>query len=54
LYGLNVGWQPAGPYAAEEVVWYFRCEVLEVPVKLRGFAVAHLLVHEELSDALFP
>jgi hypothetical protein len=43
------GRQPAGPYAAEEVVRYFRCEALEVPEKLRGFAVAHLLVHE-LTD----
>jgi hypothetical protein len=29
------------------VVRYFRYEALEVPEKLRGFTVVHLLVHEE-------
>jgi hypothetical protein len=48
-----MGRKPARPYAPEEVVWNFRCEALEVSEKLRWFAVAHLLVHEELPDALF-
>jgi hypothetical protein len=30
-----------------------RCEALEVPDKLGGFVVSHLLKHEELADS-FP
>jgi hypothetical protein len=50
---LKVGTELAGQCAPEEVVRYFGCEALEVQKKLRGFAVARLLLHEELKDALF-
>jgi hypothetical protein len=51
-YGLNVGREQPGPYAAEEVVRYCRCEALEVPEKLRGHTISHL-VQEDLTDVLF-
>jgi hypothetical protein len=49
---LVYGAESAGPYAPGKVARYFRCEALEEPEKLRGFAVAHLM-HEELMDTLF-
>jgi hypothetical protein len=48
-----MGRKPPRPCAPEEVVWNLQCEALEVSEKLRWFEVAHLLVHEELPDALF-
>jgi hypothetical protein len=51
MYGLDVRREPAVPYAPEEVVRYFRCEALEVAEKLIWFVVAHLLLHEGLTDA---
>ena len=53
-YGLDVGRQPARPYASEEVVWHVLCQALRVAQILRRFAVAHLFVREELADALVP
>jgi hypothetical protein len=44
------GW-PAGPDAAEEVVWHVWGEAPELSVKLGRFAVTHLEC-EELADAL--
>ena len=53
-YGLDVGRQPAGPYASEELAWHFRCQAFQVAQELRRFAVAHLFVREDLVEALVP
>ena len=54
LFGLDVGRQPAGPYASEEVVRHVRCHALQLAQEMRRFAVAHLFVREEMADALVP
>ena len=53
-FGLDVGRQPAGPCASEEVVRHVRCQALQVAQELRRFAVPNLFVREELADALVP
>jgi len=52
LYGLDVGLQPAGPDASQEVVRHIRCEALQVAQELGRFAVPQLFMPQELAHAL--
>jgi len=51
-YGLDVGRQPAGPDASQEVVRHVWCRACQLAQELGRFAVPHLFVRQELANAL--